>query len=308
MKKLNKKYAFALVGLLFTNLLIAQGGPVFRQNQFNALLVNPAQAGANDFSDISTFANTLFSGIEGSPKSFVASGNFNIEGNLGLGVSVTADQLGPVKTLQNGLNVAYHLKLNRQWRLAVGLKGNLSSTTVDLQSLISTQESDPHLQQRLNTGLNLKAGYGLLLYSEQAYFGFSQPNIGKTSFLNGNATQFVENDYALNGYAGVSVPFSRSMDFRPNVIFQYYSNSPINLDLNAIFTYEKQFDFGVSYQHQSGIGAILAMEFKKKLYIGYGFTYPTNQLQRASFQSHEIALRLRLKNKSKGFQSPRFFN
>ena len=36
---------------------MAQNVPGFRQYRFNALVLNPAQAGANDFSDVSVFSD-----------------------------------------------------------------------------------------------------------------------------------------------------------------------------------------------------------------------------------------------------------
>ncbi len=91
-----------------------QADPSFRQNQFNILMLNPAQAGANSYNDISVLASRSLVGFTGAPKTYTASGNFRVFNNLGLGVTAFRDQLGPVTTTRGSLNLAYHLKMNNK--------------------------------------------------------------------------------------------------------------------------------------------------------------------------------------------------
>jgi hypothetical protein len=84
-------------------------------------------------------------------------------------------------------------------------------------------------------------------------------------------------------------------------------NTPFNFDVNTIFTFVNTIDFGVTYQLNSGIGAILGVDIKKRFYIGYSYSYPLNSLSRGTFQSHELSLRFKFNNKDTKAQSPRFF-
>ena len=291
-----------------TNFLsVAQGDPSYRQNQFNILMLNPAQAGANSYSDISTLASNQWIGIPGAPVTYTASGNFRVFENFGVGVSMLADKYGPVKLGKADINLAYHLRLGKNWKLGIGMKISMSDMYVDMTEVKTIVGNDPYMMNSLRTGFALNGGYGGLLYNKYFYVGFSQPRIGRTNFLNSNMTQFVDTRTGMIGYMGANLPINSKLDFRPNVVSRYVKNTPYNLDINTIFTINKILDLGVSYQVMTGIGMIMGCELEKKFYIGYSYMYPINNLNRVTTQSHEIAFRYRFANKSSNKQSPRFF-
>ena len=117
MKKTNS--IIVALGIVIASFQALGQDPNYRQNQFNALMLNPAQAGANSYNDISTLANAQWGGFKGAPKTMTLSGNFNILKNFGLGATLLQDELGPVKTTQFSINGAYHLKLSNTWRLSL---------------------------------------------------------------------------------------------------------------------------------------------------------------------------------------------
>ena len=71
----------------------AQSDPAYRQNQFNAMVLNPAQTGANERNQIVVDANKSWVGIEGTPKTISATGNFNLTDQLGIGFTAVNDEL-----------------------------------------------------------------------------------------------------------------------------------------------------------------------------------------------------------------------
>lgn len=292
----------------------AQSDPNFRQNVFNALILNPAQAGANDRDEFVLLGTQSWIGFEGAPKTLTGSGNFNLNNNFGLGVSGFVDQLGPISSTRFSTDLAYHLDLNESWKAAVGLRGMITSITVDLPSLTTTQANDPHMMNALTSGTMFDVGLGGLVYSEDYYFGVSMPKVGTTTFMNVDMQGFVEKRGFI-GYGGANITLSESLDMRPSAVARYVGTYPLLVDLNAMFTYADQFDFGLNYQVLNSIGVILGFELDQQLSVGYAYSYPTSQINRISFQTHEVALRIKmLGNKSKGvatdpsFESPRFFN
>lgn len=285
----------------------AQGDPSFRQNQFNPLMLNPAQAGGNSYSDISVLALNQWIGVPGSPRTFTVSGNFNLIKNFGIGVAVLGDEYGPVKMLKGEVNLAYHLKLSKKWTFSLGLRGALGNTSLRLGDLTVINPNDPYFQTNIQSGLNLNAGWGGLLYSKRFYLGFSQPKIVSTRFQGQDMTDFVDSHNGMIGYIGGDIPLSPSVDFRPNVVTRYVINTPFNLDVNAIFTIKKMVDLGASYQLNSGIGCILGIEISKRFYVGYSYSYPLTSLNKVSFQSHELGMRYKFNERVTKAQSPRFF-
>ena len=285
-----------------------QSEPSYRQNQFNILMLNPAQAGASGYNDISLLSARSLGGFTGAPKTINATGNFRMSKNFGAGITVLSHQLGPVKSVQGALNLSYHLQLNRKYRLAVGIKAMASSVNIDLPSLSTTQLDDPNMSRELSTGTQFDGGWGVLFYSRKFYVGLSQPRVAQTKFLNADMSDYLSSNSFI-GYVGGDFPLSRTLDIRPNLVTRYTEDVPLYLEVNTIFTYDKMFDFGLSYQWDSYAGLILGYDINKKFYFGYAYSIPTSTLNTVSVQSHELVIRFRInENLRSKFQSPRFFN
>ncbi len=306
MKKTNS--IIVALGIVVASFQALGQDPNYRQNQFNALMLNPAQAGANSYSDISTLANAQWGGFKGAPKTITLSGNFNILKNFGIGGTLLQDELGSVKTTQFSINGAYHLKLSNTWRLSLGLRAIAGNTTVNLMDLDITQPFDPDMMSNLTTGLTFNAGWGVLLYHKNFFVGAAQPRVGKMDFLDRNMLLYVDNRGGYLGYMGGTIPLNASWQLRPNVVARYMEGLPWTVDLNAIMTHKMGLDFGVSYQLNSAIGGIVGYDINNRFYLGYSYTFPMSNLNKVTVQSHEIALRWKFNNNTSRCQGPRFFN
>src|SRR5690606_40072810 len=114
MKKLYIGVVVLLV-LLLTSDLTAQQEIHFTQYIFNTLSVNPAYAGYKEQWFAQMALRNQWAGIDGAPKT----GQFSIDGivspvtrNVGLGLQVTSDKLGPQANNTIYLNYAYRVRLN----------------------------------------------------------------------------------------------------------------------------------------------------------------------------------------------------
>lgn len=301
-------FLLSLVATLMASALQAQSDPSFRRNQFSALMVNPAHAGANAYDNVSVLASKSYVGFSGAPKTIAGIGNFKLFNNFGLGVSAFNDQLGPINTTRASIDFAYHLKLNSKWKMSLGLRGSSSSINIDLPSLTTTQLQDPHMQSVLSSGNSFDAGWGLLVYSKNLYFGLSQPRLMNTKFINANVTEYVEGKSFVS-YAGGDFSLNKLWSVRPVAMFRYVKSIPLMVDLSTTFSYKEMLDLGMNFQFGSNFGVIVGHEVNNKLYIGYNYTYPISSLNRITSQSHELVIRLKLNsNSSSKFQGPRFFN
>jgi type IX secretion system PorP/SprF family membrane protein len=305
MKNLNK-LIFGLA-IMCVGIQAHAQDPNFRMNQFNALMLNPAQAGSNSYSDISVLGITQWSSLPGAPKTAAFSGNFKMGESFGLGAVIMQDEVGPVNSFNVSINAAYHLKLSRKWKLAVGLKGIVGNTNVDLQSL-QVVEVDPDMAANLNSGISYNAGYGFVLYSEKFYLGYSQPKVAKTTYLDRNMSLYVDGKGGHLGYIGTNLNMGRNWMWRPNLVTRYIPTLPLIMDVNSIFTSKAGLDLGVSYQLNSSVGAIVGYNIKKRFYVGYSYSYPLNELSNVTMQTHEIGLRYMFNEKNTSYQGPRFFN
>ena len=116
-----KKYSIYSLFVCFATLAIsnsisAQVDPSYRQYRFNALVLNPAHAGSNEYSDVSVLGSQYWVGMPGAPQTATISGNFKVMDNFGIGATVVADENGPVHSTNVSLVGAYHLKLSNKLR------------------------------------------------------------------------------------------------------------------------------------------------------------------------------------------------
>lgn len=303
-----KKISLIVVCLISITVSFGQSDPNYRRNQFSSLLVNPAQAGANSYDEVSVIATKSMVGFTGAPSTYSALANFKILQNLGLGVSGFNDKLGPINTTRISVDLAYHLKLSNSWKMSLGLRALGNATNIDLPSLAVTQQLDPHMAYQLSSGNKLDAGWGLLVYHKNVYFGLSQPRLMKSKFVNATMTDYVEAK-GLVGYVGGDLAINEKISVRPIGMIRSIKGLPIMCDIAATMTYNKILDFGINYQVGSNIGVLTGYEMNKKLYLGYSYSYPINGVNRVSSQAHELFLRLKLNDKkSTKFTGPRYFN
>lgn len=312
-----KRLIYILTAFAFTT-VFGQSDPSFRQNNFNALMLNPAQAGANDHDEITILGTQSWLGFDGAPRTVTSSGNFNLKHNMGFGISGFLDQLGPISASRLSADLAYHLSLNDEWKAALGLRSMISSIYVDLPSLSTTVKDDPYMSTSLTSGTLFDVGFGGLVYSDQYYFGVSMPRVATRSFRNVIMQEFVERKGFIS-YGGAEFDLSDDIQIRPSVVARYVHSYPLLLDVNAMFTYDGKYDFGINYQLMNSLGVVLGYELGEQMTLGYAYSFPTTKLNRISFQSHEIVLRFKLyrgagggsegsSGGSSGSRSPRFFN
>jgi type IX secretion system PorP/SprF family membrane protein len=310
------KAKLILLTVVAKSVATAQVDPNYRQYRFNALLLNPAHAGANAYSDVSMLASSQWVGMPGAPRTVTASGNFLPIKNFGIGFTVIADEAGPMKSNMSAVNLAYHLKISETIRFSVGIKGSVGSLNVRLSGLSTTDPNDPDMNN-LTSGIAYNAGFGALLHGEKFFIGVSQPRVVSNTF-NGDLTYYVETKGGLLAYGGMNLKLSESLMFRPSIMSRFRTNAPSTFDANGIFTINNKVDVGLVYHSNSNFqlndaaaGAIFGVEFDKRMYLGYSYTYPTNKLNIVTPQCHELVLRLKLKSIGIGngtSNNTRFFN
>lgn len=307
--KLIYKCIFSSICLLgfLGNSVFAQTDPMYSQYRFNALVINPAQAGAQNQVDASFLSRWQWVGIPGAPRTMSFSLNAPVKENFGLGVTIVRDEVGPVQNTNFAINGAYHLPITNKYIFALGLNGMLGNTSVDLAKLTTIDKNDNNFEANLSTGMNLNTGWGLLLYSKALYVGVSQPRILKYSFENRNNTSV---DYADHFflYGGWNKKLTETIEIRPSALLKMAQDAPLGVDVNIMASFYQKIDAGFTYHHNDAIGLIIGYNYNDKLYFGYAYDLPTTSIYKGTHQTHEIALRFKIKDSFKHVSNPRYFN
>jgi len=166
MNKLYFATLFVFISFIDT---FAQQDPHYTQYMYNMNVINPAYAGSKENLSFGLLYRKQWVEIEDSPTTFSFSGSAPVGSNVGLGLSVISDRIGPVEENNVYGDFSYTLSLGGEHKLAFGIKAGATFQTVGLNSQIASTlpvpTDDAFAQDTSNTFLNI--GTGLFYYTNK---------------------------------------------------------------------------------------------------------------------------------------------
>jgi len=134
---LNKYILIKIIVLfLMPNFILGQTDIKLSSLYLNPLTYNPAYAGSFEGMSFSSFYSSQWLGFDGAAKTIFVNGHGTVLGsNTGLGLELIRDEIGGSSETKILGNYAYHIKLNGNWRLSMGLKAGVSYSSVDYSKL-----------------------------------------------------------------------------------------------------------------------------------------------------------------------------
>lgn len=301
MRRLILIFVFCSVGCF------AQQDAQFTQYMYNTANINPAYAGSRGVMSIFGLYRTQWVGLEGAPKTGTFSLNTPLgDSNLGLGVSVVSDKIGPTNENAISADLSYTIPTSESYKLSFGIKGTANLFNLDLNKLNSHDQNDPQFQD-LDSKFSPNVGAGIYFHSDKAYVGLSVPNFIETNRYSSNDVAIFKeriNYYLIAGYV---FDVSPTIKFKPAALTKMVQGAPLQVDVSANFMFNEKFVVGVAYRWSAALSGMAGFQITDGLYIGYGYDHETTSLNRFNSGSHEIFMRFELFNNSNRIISPRFF-
>jgi type IX secretion system PorP/SprF family membrane protein len=306
---MKKLYLVALVVFSITMELQAQQDPHYTQYMYNMNVINPAYAGSKENLSIGMLYRKQWVEIEDAPTTATFSGHAPVGKNVGLGLSVISDKIGPVEENNIYGDFSYTLQLGGEHKLAFGLKAGLTLHQVGLFSDINhtlPDQNDPAFAENTsNSYFNL--GSGLFYYTNKYYLALSVPNMMKSKHLDFNGREFgseVSHYFITGGYV---FDVSENIKFKPFFMMKSAFNAPTSLDLSTNFLFNEKFEAGVTYRLEDSFGAMINYAISPNVKLGYAYDHIVSDLNVTTPSSHEIVLLFDLNFPRKVSSSPRFF-
>jgi type IX secretion system PorP/SprF family membrane protein len=272
--------------------------------------MNPAYAGSKEHLSFGLLYRKQWVDIEGAPSTFSLAGSMPVGKNVGLGLSMISDKIGPVSENNVYADFSYTLNLGGEHRLAFGVKGGATFHKVGLFSEIGdgfvTDPNDPAFAKNTsNTFLNI--GSGLFYYTDKYYLAFSVPNMIKATHLDYDGRKYGNESvhYFLTG--GYVFQLSDMWKFKPFAMIKTAVAAPISYDISTNFLYNEKFEMGATYRRDDSFGAMVNYAISPNLRIGYAYDHVISDLKVATTSSHEVILLFDLNFPKKVSQSPRYF-
>ena len=285
----------------------AQQDPQYTQYMYNTINVNPAYAGSRGVTSIFGLYRTQWMGLDGAPETATVSVNAPVGKNVGLGLSVVNDRIGPMDNTSFAVDFSYTLKTSENWNLALGIKGKANLLNVDYNKLHIRVPTDFMFQNNIQNKFSPNVGAGVYMYSDKSYIGLSVPSFIETENYEHNELAVVKERLHFYLIGGHVFNLSYDWQFKPAAMVKTVSGSPLQVDVSANFLYNQVFTFGAAYRWDASVSALLGFQISKSVFVGYAYDMETTKLQDYNSGSHEIFLRFDLLKKTTKVLNPRFF-
>ena len=257
----------------------AQQDPQYSLYQFNQMIINPAYAGARDALAVVALRRDQWISFPGAPKTTVLSIHGPIlNKNIGLGLTIVRDEIGPRSTTGFYGNFAYILKLNEKFKLSFGLNGGYNRYQFNFNEIDFKKEEAPsELYQNLTKG-TLDINSGLFLRSKSFFVGLSATHINNPKVYTYEASVANSGTYTykvrthLFFTIGNSFIVNENVVFAPTLMVKNITNT-LGLDINCNFFLYKRLWLGAFYRNGYGPGAL--MQFYATDKLRFGLSYDT---------------------------------
>lgn len=263
---------------LFTNILA------------NPLHYSPAYVGSTNYHEVSFFNRNQWVGFKDSPSNFYLNfhGSFKNKAKHGYGVQLVTEQTGLLGKTGIYLNYGYQIKMNKTWKIGLGLRPGFVQYRVRLYDAVIADEGDPIFTGNSYSGNAFDVNAGFRLYSNKFEFsGGIDHLIGKG--LNFNSyNQNLQFHYTL--MSSYKFLFKKNWELRPAVLFRYTQPVPAQLSLLVQLSYQDKFFGGLNFRTNDAIGIFAGVRLKSRLSITYGYDYSYTKLRKYSAGSHEIGI------------------
>lgn len=289
--------------------LYAQQDPHYTQYMYNMNVINPAYAGSKENLSFGLLYRKQWIEIEDAPTTFTLSGHSPAGRNVGIGLSLISDKIGPVTEQNAYADFSYTLNLGGEHRLAFGLKAGATFHKVDYLTEIAPTLPDPS-DDAFGDNVSdayLNIGTGFFYYTNTYYLAFSVPNMLKATHLDFNGREY-GNDvshYFLTG--GYVFDINPDIKFKPFFMLKSAFNVTPSLDLSTNFLFYEKFEAGLSYRLDDSFGAMINYAISPNVRLGYAYDHVVSDLNVTTPSSHEVILLFDLNFPKKVSRSPRYF-
>lgn len=294
MRKLSIILVFATTGIF------AQQLPQYSQYMLNEMAINPAVTGKDNFSEVRSNSRQQWIGITDAPRTYMLSLQGPIKDkHMGIGMNIYTDIVGPTRRTGINFSYAYHLKLNEDLNLSMGLSAGIMQWGIDGNKIKLHDDGDQQLLTSYKTTPVPDLGAGVYFYKKDLFYvGLSLPQLYKAPInLYPDASSNSKLARQLNLNAAYKIVLNEEFTIEPSFLLKYEKPAPAMLDIGARAIYKNEIWLGAVYRHHDAVSALIGYMYQDYLIIGYSYDFTTTKISKYSSGTHEILLGLRFTKK-----------
>ena len=307
-----------LMSICFTA-VYGQQDAQYTQFMFNKLSLNPGYAVSTDYACISCLHRSQWTGLDGAPTSQSLNARLPmLKRNVGFGISVNHDVIGPTNSWSFSGIYAYRFRINEKHSLGIGLQGTLRRYQVDWDETSTIQSGDGLVPTGIQSKMIPNVGIGLYYYTQDYYLGVSMPHIleGDLTMYDGPAgnSDFSREETHLFIMGGIIFRISDAVKFKPAFLLKYVQDTPLDLDLNGSFIFFDKFWAGLSYRmggsydsFGESLDLLLQLQATQNIRVGLSYDFTLSKLKDYNNGTYEFVLDYCLNPGNERLTNPRFF-
>ncbi|WP_298505667.1 type IX secretion system membrane protein PorP/SprF [uncultured Maribacter sp.] len=301
------KYIIIAIIILSGYSGFSQQDPQFTQYMYNTMGVNPAYTGSRGHLSILGMYRSQWVGVNGSPETQVLAIDTPVGNNVGLGLVIVNDKLGPAnETFLDG-NFSYTLRLNRENRkLSFGLKAGGRLFNVDFTKG-SYENPDTAFQTNINNKFLPTIGAGVYYHTGKSYLGLAVPNFFAEEHYDSEELQIATERLHYFIIGGTVFDITPDVKLKPAFFFKWVPGAPVIADVSANAMIKEKFTLGLAYRWDDSFSALLGLQISPNLSLGYAYDFTTTDLKNYNYGTHEVFLRYEFKSLQRKLKSPRFY-
>ena len=274
--------------------------PQYTQYMLNEMAINPAVAGKDDYADVRSNNRYQWSGITDAPRTYMLTANGPIKGkNMGIGMNLYTDIVGPTRRTGLTFSYAYHLKLKKDMFLSFGLSAGILQWGIDGSKITLHDDGDQNLLTTYQTTYVPDFGAGIYFHKkDKFYLGLSLPQLYQAPiklYDGAGKNSKIVNHFNLNG--AYKFDLGEGFKVEPSFLLKYEVPAPPKLDVGARVIYQEQIWIGTAFRYHDAVTALIGYFYKNYLMIGYSYDFTTTNIRKYSTGTHEIMLGIRFSRK-----------
>ncbi len=288
---------------------IAQQDPHYTQYMYNMNVMNPAYAGSKENLSFGLLNRRQWVGIQDAPTTYSLSGSMPVGKNVGVGLSIINDKIGPVEETNVYADISYTLNIGEESHLAFGIKGGITLHQIDFETIYPTlpNPNDGVFARSNPSSSKMNIGSGLFYYTDKYYIALSIPNILRSKYLDWSGKEYgteVAHYFLTGGYV---FDINPSLKFKPFAMIKSSLTITPSVDLNANFLFNEKFELGASYRIQDSFGLMANYAVTPDIRIGFAYDHIISDLKVTTSASHEVILLFDLNFPKRVSRSSRYF-
>ena len=215
----------------------------------------------------------------------------------GVGGNLFHSEVGVLSSVGGNVHYAIHYPVSSKARFAAGISLLVENRKLNVGE-VTVRDPDQFYDHLLNsstsqTDLNVRAG--VLLYSQNYYFGFTYLPLLYT-VLQASELEMTQPFYRGSLQAGVAFPLNVDVTLKPSILALLRMNNGISVDYNVKAFFRQNIWMGLTYRDVKSGVALIGWNFDERLSASYSYEMSLGEFKQFNDGSHELVLSLRLNN------------